>query len=86
MALSDFHRSTVDWLVLMIAGTVCFAVLATGATVAVLEIRNYRVDTTGVVSTLSDVINTLIGLMAGFLAGRAGVTRHQPPDQAQNGE
>lgn len=69
--VGEYHRSTVDWLVLMIAGTVCFAVLAAGATVALLEIRDSTVDTTGIVSSLADVINTLIGLMAGFLAGRA---------------
>lgn len=63
-------RSTTDLLILLIAGTICFAVLATGATIAVIEIRNPGVDTTVAVGSLSDVINTLIGLLAGFLAGR----------------
>lgn len=64
------HRSTGDLLVLLIAGTVCFAVLATGSTVAIIEIRDPSVDTSSIVNAIADVINTLIGLLAGFLAGR----------------
>lgn len=71
------NRSTTDTLVLMIAGTICFTVLATGATVAVVEIRDSSVDTDGIVGSLSDVVNTLIGLLAGFLAGRAQVQQRK---------
>jgi hypothetical protein len=63
-------RSTTDLLILMIAGTICFSVLAAGATIGVIEIMNPDTDTRAAVGTLSDVINTLIGLLAGFLAGR----------------
>lgn len=62
-------RSTTDLLILMIAGTVCFAVLAAGATVAIIEIVHPESDTTAAFNSISDVINTLIGLLAGFLAG-----------------
>lgn len=64
------HRSTGDLLVMLIAATVCFCVLASGATVALLAFIRPEVDTSTAVGTISDVINTLIGLLAGFLAGR----------------
>lgn len=68
-------RSTTDLLILMIAGTICFSVLATGATVSVIEIIDPTVDTSNVVGIISDIINTLIGLLAGFLAGRTDATQ-----------
>ena len=71
-------RSTTDLLILLIASTICFAVLATGATVAIVEIMNPETDTTAIVSSLSDVINTLIGLLAGFLAGRTDRELRRP--------
>lgn len=64
------NRSTGDLLVMLIAATVCFCVLASGATVALLAFIHPEVDTSTAVGTISDVINTLIGLLAGFLAGR----------------
>lgn len=64
------NRSTTDLLILMIAATICFSVLAAGATIGIIEIRNPDKDTTKAVGAVSDVINTLIGLLAGFLAGR----------------
>ena len=63
-------RSTGEVIVLMIAATIALSVLFSGMAVAILEIVRPESDTTQVVSILSDVINTLIGVMAGFLAGR----------------
>jgi hypothetical protein len=68
MKLRD--RPTSDLLILMIAGTICFAVLASGATIATIEILHPQRDTTTAFKAVADVINTLIGLLAGFLAGR----------------
>jgi hypothetical protein len=75
-------RSTGDLLVLMIAGTVCFAVLATGAAIFAAELINPDVDTSGPSGQVGDVINTLIGLLAGFLAGRTDAVkaRHELED------
>lgn len=64
------QRSTTDLLVLLIASTICAAVLLTGATLGLLQILRPSVDTTGLSGNLFDVITTLIGLLAGFLAGR----------------
>jgi len=69
------ERSTTDLLILLIAGTICFSVLAAGATVGIIEIHDPSVDTTKAQGTIGDVINTLIGLLAGFLAGRTEVQR-----------
>jgi fructose-specific phosphotransferase system IIC component len=63
-------RSTGDLLVLVIAGTICFSVIATGAITAVYVFVNPGADISGPARLIADVINTLIGLLAGFLAGR----------------
>jgi hypothetical protein len=69
------NRSTTDILILMIASTICFAVLASGATIAFIEIRsNGDADTSVAFKSVQDVLNTLIGLLAGFLAGRTQST------------
>lgn len=70
MTIGD-KRSTTDILILMISGTVCFSVIAAGGAVAIIEIKNPLVDTDMIVQALRDTINTLIGLLAGFLAGKA---------------
>lgn len=64
------ERTTGDLLILLIAATICFSVLASGAAVALLAFIHPEVNTDGIIGTISDVINTLIGLLAGFLAGR----------------
>ena len=68
-------RPTGDLLVLMIAGTVCFAVLATGAVIFLAEVFKPNVDTSAPARQVADVINTLIGLLAGFLAGRTDAVK-----------
>lgn len=76
-------RSTTDILILMIAGTICFAVLAAGATIAIIEIKTPSVDTSVAYKSVQDVINTLIGLLAGFLAGRTESTRQSRQEARQ---
>lgn len=64
-------RPTGDLLVLMIAATICFTVLASGAAVAIIELKDPSVDTSKEVGAIRDIVGTLIGLLAGYLAGRA---------------
>lgn len=72
------NRETTDILILMIAGTICFALLASGATIAFIEIRsNGEADTAVAFKSVQDVLNTLIGLLAGFLAGRTDSIRQE---------
>ena len=63
-------RSTGDLMVLMIAGTICLMVVGTMGTIVVVEIVNPKTDTSEASRQISDIVNTLIGLLAGFLAGR----------------
>lgn len=63
-------RSTGDLLMLIIAATVCFSVLAAGFTLGLLALLQPQRDVSAGFNAISDVINTLIGLLAGFLAGR----------------
>ena len=65
-------RPTTDLLLLMIAGTVCFAVLS--ATITVLILSFVQPENRGGFAAVADVINTLISLLAGFLAGRSDAT------------
>jgi hypothetical protein len=77
------NRSTGELLVVMIAATICTLVLFTAVVVAVLEIINPGVDTSATVAILSDIVNTLIGLMAGFLAGRTEQAQAQVVEVAR---
>jgi hypothetical protein len=56
--------------VLMIAFTVCWSVLASGATVALLAFFRPEQDIANWIARISGIMNTMIGLLAGFLAGR----------------
>jgi hypothetical protein len=63
-------RTTGDLLVLMIAGTVCGVVLLVSLSLIVEAWVHPEADTSGASAAIGDVINTLVGLLAGFLAGR----------------
>jgi hypothetical protein len=67
----------------MVAGTVCSVVLGTVVTLIISEIFSPDTDTSGAARQVADIINTLIGLMAGFLAGRTDYTIQQ---QKKRGE
>jgi hypothetical protein len=78
-------RSTGEILVLTITFTVCFSVLATGAFVAFLVIIRPETDPTVWVNRVTAILNTLIGLLAGFLAGRTDLTKktsHESPEHS----
>lgn len=70
-------RSTGELLVLLIAGTVCTVVLLSLLFIGIVEIVNPTADTAGAQGSISDTINTLIGLMAGFLAGRTDTAQRK---------
>jgi hypothetical protein len=65
------NRPTAEILVLMITGTVCFSVLASGMVIGVIAFFHPDSDVSVWVSKTSGIINTMVGLLAGFLAGRA---------------
>ena len=66
-------RSTGDILVIIIAFTICFAVVATGTWTAIYLFLNPGANVDAPVRLIADVMNTLIGLLAGFLAGSTTV-------------
>jgi hypothetical protein len=58
-------------LVMMIAGTICLVVVTVTVGLIVEEFLRPEHDTSAPASQIGDIINTLIGLLAGFLAGKA---------------
>ena len=69
-----FARPTGDILVIAITFTVCFGVLASGATVAALSLFSDNKELITVwVSRVTGLMQLMIGLLAGFLAGRGGM-------------
>jgi hypothetical protein len=68
--VTNDRRSTTDVLVLMIAGTICGVVLLTIAGVVLIELINPEADTSEAAAGVGGIVSTLIGLLAGFLAGR----------------
>lgn len=71
------QRSTGDLLVLLIASTICFTVLATGFTIGLLAVIRPETDTSNAGRVITDIINTLLGLLSGFLAGRTDLLRER---------
>lgn len=69
----------------MIAGTICGSILFTGIAVAVLKLLNPEENTDTIVNQISDVINTLIGLLAGFLAGRTDYSVQKEQNETDTG-
>lgn len=81
--MSRGDRSTPDLLVLIIASTICLAILIAVIGVFVIHVYEPKSDLNGLVGNLNDVINTMIGLMAGYLAGRQGGRRTRRRDDEE---
>lgn len=54
----------------MVAGTVCALVVAVGVCLVVLTIIDPTLDTAPAFGALRDALGSMIGLGAGYLAGR----------------
>lgn len=74
-------RSTGEILVLAVTGTVCFGVLASGLSVMIISIVHPEADVSLWISRITGTFNTMIGLLAGFLAGRTDVSQQAVDDQ-----
>jgi hypothetical protein len=68
-------RSTGDLLVLMLAVTVCVAIIVGEVGILILEGVDSSIDTSVAGGTIGQIINTLVGLVAGYLAGRTETGR-----------
>jgi hypothetical protein len=62
-------RPTADILVILIAGTICAGLVFTSVVSWVFAFINPASDLEGPSRYIADITNTLIGLLAGFLAG-----------------
>ena len=77
------YRSTGDVLILMVTFTVCTAVVFSGAVVAFITITQPEQDVTVWVNRNSGIITTMLGVMAGYLAGKTDLAsgKHvEPPE------
>jgi hypothetical protein len=76
-------RSVIEILVLAFTFVVAFSILAIGATVAIVEIRDPEADTSSVVQALLSLISGIMGALLGLIAGRTSASsqlEHRPGD------
>lgn len=82
MRLRD--RSTGEIMVLLVAGTVCGYVVVNGAVIIYLVLKGETgSQLTEAARNITDIINTLIGLLAGFLAGKTDVLVRRDKEKDQ---
>jgi hypothetical protein len=76
------NRTTGELLVIFVGVTVCGYVIVTGTVVMFLAFFTDR-DLSGIAGNIGDIVNTLIGLLAGFLAGKTdmAVKNREEKDQ-----
>jgi len=67
-------------MILALTFVVGFSILAAGATVAIIEIRDPTADTSRIVETLMTTISGILGALLGLIAGKAeGIAHPSPP-------
>ena len=65
-------RPTSEVLIIAITFTVCGYIIVNAVLIVIVGLFTER-DLAGPARNLADIINTLIGLLAGYLAGRSGM-------------
>jgi hypothetical protein len=73
------RRSTGEILVLLVASTICVGLAVSGAALILFEFIHPSADASAAAKVLAGTVNTLIGLLAGFLAGRSDAEKPPPP-------
>ena len=78
-------RSTGEIMVMMVAATVCGSVVVGMGAIIIVSIINPDFDEGEAARQVSDLLNTLVGLLAGFLAGRTDsaiskMKNQEPPE------
>jgi hypothetical protein len=64
-------------MLLMVAGTICIAIIIAITSIGVIEVVHPETDTNEAAIALGAVLNTLVGLLAGYLAGRTQRTKER---------
>jgi hypothetical protein len=67
------NRSVIEIMVLTFTFVVSFGIMATGALVAIVEIRDPTADTSGLVRALVTIITLILGSLLGLLAAKSSV-------------
>jgi len=67
------RRPTDEVLILLMAATICFAIIATGTGLFIVAIVDPERDLTRAFQAVATVLNTLLGLVLGYLIGRRGI-------------
>jgi len=82
------ERPTGEILVLIIAGTICGGVCVGGLGIIIFMFLNPNAETLAATRLIAGIMNTLIGLLAGFLAGATQAANSQPkkPDDVSKTE
>jgi len=70
-------RSTGDLLVLMVAATVCTVLVVGVIGLGILAVARPSEDLSRAFSAVGSVLSTLVGIVAGYLAGRTDRGREQ---------
>ena len=65
------NRSVIEIMVLLFTFIVGFSIVATGATVAIIEIRNPETDTDSIVNAMLSIISGILGALLGLIAGKS---------------
>ena len=67
-------RTTSDLLVLLIAGTICGSIFLAVVVLVITSLMAPEQDHPGAVALVSDTLQMLVSLLAGFIAGRTEST------------
>ena len=72
-------------MVITLTFVVAFSLLAIGATISIIEIRNPEADTDAAVRTLSTAITIILGALLGMLTVKSAATSelNQRPDETE---
>jgi len=79
LALVLAGRSVTELMILIFTVVVSISILCTGATIAIIEIKDPATDTTAIVETMTATITTIIGALLGLIAGKSERAASPPP-------